>query len=887
MLQTKLYIPQPRSGLVSRPRLFERLNEGLQRKLTLISAPAGFGKTTLVSNWFEQIDVSRAWLSLDESDNDPAGFLTYFVAALQTVKPDIGQGTIAVLNAPQPQSPEAVVTTLINDLVTLSNPVAIVLDDYHVIQARSIHNALIYLLDHCPPQLHLIIASRDEPPFPLARLRIGNELNELRATDLAFSSDEAGSFFNEVMGLDISPENATLLDNRTEGWIAGLQVVGLSLQGRDSGDQARFIEAFTGSHRYVLDYLADEVLNRQPQHIQDFLLQTSILNRLSDSLCDAVTGQNNSQHVLEQLDAANLFLISLDNRRHWYRYHHLFQDFLRHLLQQRHPDLVPQLYHRASHWFEQYNLIDEAVEMALAGNDTSRAADLIEQTAQTVIWQQGQWATLLHWLEVLPVELVNSRPRLCMIHAWSIVPTGDFEAAEIRLQQAEQRVEQDGKTAEAIGGQVATIRATIARLRGDLATTITLSYQALELLPQEEAFSRTSTALNLGAIYFLGDDTVLAQQMLTQAKTEALAANIVTLAIVTLGYLAQLEVRQGRLHRAEALYQQALDLTRQPEYAGQTNFTTGMPYAGLGELYRERNDLDTATRYLEQGLALARQVNNWLILASVHISLAGVKLAEADAEAAQLHLQEAEILANKPEVVWSWIHTPVAAHLIPLWLKQNKIDPANQTAESWQTQNDAPQPPDFWLEQQNIALTRLVLAQGDYAEASTLLEQLAQNAKATGRQGSFIEILVLQAIAFSALTRTDEALEALEHALQLAEPENYMRLFVDEGEHLAPLLQQAVARNIHAGYAGSLLQAINAEIKVAPASASSQLLDPLTDRELDVLRLIAAGLSNQQIADELVIAHGTVRQHINRIYSKLNVKSRTQAILKAQELNLV
>ena len=892
ILTTKLYIPAPRPELVPRPRLIERLNEGLRRKLTLISAPAGFGKTTLVSEWIyetnnESIVNQIAWLSLDEGDNDPTRFLAYFIAALQTVEANLGQGALAALQAPQAQPPESIIALLINEIATFSTSISLVLDDYHVIQTQAIHEALIYLLDHCPPQLHLIISSRDEPLLALPRLRIRDELTELRAADLAFAAEEAVSFFNQVMDLNISPAEVAALEGRTEGWIAGLQVAGLSLKGRSADDQAHFIKAFTGSHRYILDYLADEVLRRQPPAVQDFLLQTAILNRLCGSLCQAVTGQKDSQSILEQLEAANLFLIPLDDERRWYRYHHLFQDFLGHLLAQRYPEIRPQLYQRASGWFEQNDLLSEAIEMALAADDFSRVADLIEQTAQTTVWQQGQWTSLLHWLETLPPQIINTRPRLSVYHAWGIMTTGDFEAVEARLQQAEQSIRSDSLVAAAINGQIAAIRSTVARVRGDLGATVALSRQALEILPQEETFWRASTALNLGAIYFLGDDLALAQQMLAEAKTEALAADIVTFAIVAFGYSAQLEVRRGRLGQAVSLYQQALALTQQHESAGQTNFTTGMPYIGLGDLYRERNELGAAVHHLEQGLALGRQVNSLLVLVSGHIALARVKQAQGDQEAAQIQLQQAEQVANQLEVAWSWLHTPVTAYLIRLWLNHNQIETANQTAQAWQQKDDAPLLPGYWTEGQQIALARLFIGQNNYSEALVILEPAAQAAKVSGSVGSLIEILVLQTVAHAALANPDKALRSLQQALSFAEPAGYIRLFIDEGDRLAPLLQQAIARNLQAGYATKLLQAIRSETKTGPTSATSQLLDPLTERELEVLRLIVAGLSNQAIADELVIAHGTVRQHINRIYSKLDVKSRAQAIIKAQDLDLV
>ena len=565
LLLTKLRIPPARPNRVSRPHLCERLNAGASQKLTLISAPAGFGKTTLLSEWSDQSGLPVAWLSLDAGDNDPARFLSYCVAALQIVHADLGAAALALLGARQRSPIESVLTILINDIATVAQPFALVLDDYHVIENRAIDDALAFLLEHLPspPGLHLIIASRSDPSLPLTRLRARGQLTELRQDDLRFAPDEAAQFFSQVMRLNLSADAVAALSSRTEGWIAGLQLAAVSMQGQDARRIADFIQAFAGSDRYVLDYLVEEVLQRQPDDIQSFLLRTSLLERMSASLCDAVRKDENappvtfhpSSAILEQLERNNLFIIPLDHERQWYRYHHLFADLLRKRLQQTHPDLVPILHRRASQWHEHNGQMTASIEHALSALDFERAADLIERAVDATL-MRSEVITLLNWIEALPDGVVRARPHLCAAHAGVILLGGrPLDMVESRLHDA-MRGDTDGR----VSGDVAAYRALIASLKGDAQLGLDLSRQALERLPADRLFLRSMCASNLGIAYVLRGDIDAAERAFDEVVRISLHTGNVMGAAGALSNLAGVCVVRGQLHKAEDIYQRALKL---------------------------------------------------------------------------------------------------------------------------------------------------------------------------------------------------------------------------------------------------------------------------------------------------------------------------------------
>jgi len=658
LLAIKIHRPRPRSRLVSRSYLVERLQQGMEHALTLISAPAGFGKTTLLAQWLAESSTPVAWLSLEPEDNDPTRFLTYLIAALQTVDARLGTTALELLHTPQPPPPETIVALLTNDLMHSSaEDVALVLDDYHVITADSLHRALTSLVEHLPPQLHLVLATRADPP--LTRLRARGQLIEVRAADLRFDTEEAGTFLQKVMGLDLPSEHIAALERRTEGWIAGLQFAALSLQGRS--DVAAFLSTFSGSHRFVLDYLSDEVLSRQPAAVQSFLLHTAILERLSAPLCDVVTGQQGSQAMLEALDRANLFVAALDDKRGWYRYHHLFAEVLRSYLQKAEPALVPELHRRASSWYEQHELPAEAVQHALAVPDVELAARLIEPIALPFILQ-GQISTVLEWMNALPGALVHARPFLCVQHAFVLMLTNQSEVAEELLQQTEQLVEEETPTehVRTILGGVNTIRARIASFSDDITRTVAFARQALALLPEMEVIFRSGANVAAASAYEANGDVIPATEHAIAAAEAFIRTSDNPFAIVHHGILvasrlARLHVLQGRLRQAAATYRQGVQAVQRPEML-QTLFTSLYYYFGLGDLLREWNELDAAEQHLLQGMALVNETRTveHAVAMLGYTALASLRQARGDHAGALATLDAFTQLAHQRHFAPHW-----------------------------------------------------------------------------------------------------------------------------------------------------------------------------------------------------------------------------------------
>lgn len=910
LLTTKLYIPHPRSDRVLRPRLIARLNEALRRrhKLILISAPAGFGKTTLLSEWSQGSEGSVAWLSLDEGDNDLTRFLAYFIAALQTIRTDIGKTALTLLHASRPQPPaiEAVLTSLVNEISALVNTpstgsepspstssgcnFALVLDDYHLISVQSIHHALTFLLDHLPPSMHLIIASRTDPPLPLARLRIRGELTELRAADLRFRPDEVAAFFNQVMGLSLPVENVVALEARTEGWIAGLQVAALSMQGCDPEHLAEFIQTFTGSHRYLLDYLAEEVLHRQPEKLQTFLLQTAILDRLSGSLCEAVTRQVESQATLERLERANLFIIPLDDERRWYRYHHLFADFLRHRLQQTYPDAVAELHRRASDWYEQYGQITEAIGHALAAPDFERVGSLVEQIAPTMFVRR-EMTTMKGWLEALPEAQVRARPRLSLAYAWVLLVDGQLKAVEPRLRDVESqlqldRIDEEHDPRRAIRGQIAAIRSLAACFRGEVGRAVSFSRQALDDLPADDLYLRSmmtiNIALNLTGSYGSNIDVAAAGRVLAEAARASQASDDPHTALLTLALLAETQIARGQLHRAAETLQQSLQLAERHVLRSDQTWPVACAAIGLGEVLYEWNELDAAAARLQQCLELSETEAGRAAWSIDYLPLAHLYQAQGAPDLAHEMIQRAEQLARQSNI--TWLKTRAAACRAKLWLRQGNLAAAVAWAEECGLKIGADI--GYRREGEYATLARVWIAQGKVDQALELLAWLLDVTEAAKLMRSVIEILVIQALALQSQGNTTEAVIALERALVLAEPEGYIRTFVDEGAPLADLLRQAASGGISPEYVSRLLAAF-AEASDTALPTSQPLVEPLTERELEVLALIAAGMTNQEIGQELIITVGTVKRHLHNIYGKLNVSNRTQAVTRARELNLL
>jgi LuxR family transcriptional regulator, maltose regulon positive regulatory protein len=900
-LATKLHMPRPRAQLVPRPRLLKRLAQGMEGALTLVSAPAGFGKTTLLSQWFAHSAVPVAWLSLDPEDNDPVRFLSCMIAALQRLDHRIGMTALALLHTPQPAPPEAVLALLINDVASSAGEhFALVLDDYHVIEALPIHRALASVMEHLPPQIHLILATRADPPLPLARLRAHGQLTEVRAADLRFDTQEVSAFLHIVSELDLAPTDIAILEHRTEGWVAGLQLAALSL--RDRTDVSTFLATFTGSHRFVLDYLSEEVLSRLDAPTQSFLSHTCVLERLCGPLCDAVTRQEDEetpgQLMLEALEQANLFVVPLDDEHRWYRYHHLFADVLKRRLQQTQPFLLPELHRRASVWYEQHGMVAEAVQHALAAPDIARAARLTEEHA-LIVAGQGRTQTVLGWLNALPDVLVRARPALCIAHAVLLMLfTRQSEAAGARLQEAERLVQADtpAEQARMIQGWAAVIRGNMVRYTGDLVRTVALAHEALDVLPETEVIGRaTALVYTAHAYHVSGDATPESERLVAGTLAPARASGNLFSILRSLMLLARLYVLQGRPREAATLYEEAVRVIGGPEVLQVLSSGPACPF-GLAEVLYEWNKLDEAEQQLAHGMRL----------------LEGTTLVDADfmtlGYTALAHLQYARgQVGHALATLDAFAHLAHTHHFVPHLVArgvamraQVELAQGNLAAAMCWAEASGLTPDDdlsYPREREYLILARVRLAQGrsdphgpSLQEALRLLERLLHEAEINARMGSVLEILIVRALALDAQGKHHGALTTLERALRLGAPEGYIRLFVDEGAPMRVLLRLAHARGIAPDYIATLLFAFEGQCTSdhpLDTDNPTDLVESLTARECEVLRLLDAGASNRDIALSLVLSLGTVKKHVSNICGKLGVQSRTQALARARALHLL
>jgi LuxR family maltose regulon positive regulatory protein len=906
LLQTKLYIPntlpdpptKSRTSFVPRPRLIERLDEGLPGKLTLVSAPAGFGKTTLVSYWLDHLKLPAAWLSLDEDDNDFARFLTYMIAALQTIRPEVGTDVLALLeSSPLPDS-HTILTLLINDLTAISKKFILVLDDYQTIETDTIDQALTFFIDHIPPLMHLVIASRADPNLPLSRLRANGQLNELRSADLRFTQTETAQFLEQMTGLTLTAAEVAALDRRTEGWIAGLQMAALSLRQRKAAAVSQFIEEFSGSHHYIMDYLVDEVLQQQPAEVQTFLLYTSMLDRLCGPLCEAILRDGETpeggrdvapppvspnactaQELLAYLEHANLFIDPLDDQHHWYRYHHLFADLLRHRLNQTYPDRVATLHLRASQWYEQAGLTGSAVKHALAAQAFGRAAVLVEQVAPAMI-QRSELARLLTWLHTLPDDEVEARPLLALYYCRVLLVSGQIKQAAARLEAIEAMLASDeAKQTPEVQGHAAAMRAYLAREAGDFVSTIALFRQALAHLPEQDSLHRAMVTFNLAIAHYLQGDFEPASQLLSETIATGRTAQLMLNTLSAIYLNTQLLRAKGALQEALQLCQEGLALVAQH---GWHNFpTVGFLYVTFGDLLREQNELSAAAEYLEKGIKLGQAGGHPHILIIGHVWLAWLRQTQGDMTGSHEAIQAALQLVQQHEVSRFWPLPSAACYQARLWIVQGNLAAASRWAQASDL-NQADIPVTYLYEIDYLTLARLRIAQGNHEAAESLLLRLHRAAATAKRGGSLLEIFILQAITFAAQDRGEAALAALEQALSLAEPEGFVRIFLDEGAPMVELLRRAVAQDRHASYALALLDALG-----EAAATLQPLVEPLSGRELEVLRWVAAGYSNKEIAQELIVAVSTVKRHISNIYGKLEAGSRTQAVARARALGLL
>jgi LuxR family maltose regulon positive regulatory protein len=903
LLESKLHVPSRRPGAVPRVRLNERLSVASRSALTLLSAPAGFGKTTLLTEWLATLPEdgpSVAWLSLDGRDNDPTLFWTYVVAALQKAAEGVGDGALSLLQSPQP-SIEAALAVLLNDLQDEGRDILLVLDDYHLVEAPEVHDGMAFLLEHLPPQLHVVLGTRADPALALARLRGRGQLLEVRAADLRFTPEESTAYLNGAMGLALTSRDVAALDGRTEGWIAALQLAALSMQGRD--DASAFIAGFAGDDRYLVDYLVEEVLGRQPTDTRDFLLRTSILGRLTGPLCDAVTGREGGRAALLALERANLFLIPLDDRRQWYRYHHLFADVLKaHLLEEVGPG-VRELHGRASVWFEQHGEQAEAIDHALAGEDFSRAADLME-LAIPAVSRSRQESTLRGWERMLPSEVVRVRPVLAVAFAGALAQVSEFDTVGSRLADIERLLRPpDGSGAwpeqpppgvvvvdvegfRRLPGYVEMYRAALALRDGDLDGTVSHARQAMSLARPGDDLTLAAAAALAGLASWTTGDLASAHAGYAEAVAGLRRAGHLSDVLGCSITLADIRRTQGRLDEAVAAYEEALELAAVEPGAAPLRGTADM-HVGLAGVLLERNDLPAAAQHLATSQQLGEHNGLPQNPYRWRVAMARLRAAEGDLAAALELLDEAVRVYQgdySPNV------RPVPADRARLRIRRGELSDADVWARERALSVDDDL--SYLREFEYLTLARLLIATdpteraaGSVDGAHRLLERLLVAAEQGERGGSIIEILVLQALANQARGDVAAALAPLHRAVSLAEPEGYVRVFADEGPPMAALLKALSRQPSASGYVRRLLAATSATERHPPAG--QPLVEPLSQRELDVLRLLGTDLDGPDIARELSVSLNTMRTHTKNIYAKLGVTSRRAAVRQAAELNLL
>jgi len=884
LVQTKLYIPPLRPNLVPRPHLFDKLNAGLSGKLTLVSAPAGFGKSTLLSHWISQSEINFCWVTLEENDNDIIRFLAYFIAALQTIDVAVGDQLLSLFHSSQQEQVKAVLVPLINQVAQTKNRFALVLDDYHLIESQDIHQGLSFWLEHQPPTMHLVIAGRSDPPLPLAKMRARREMTEIRESDLRFSIDESDNLLNQFLGLNLSREDIKAMVNRTEGWIAGLQLASIALQGKK--DMSGYIQGFTGSQEYIADYLSDEVMNHQSKQVQEFLLKTSILEHLSSQLCDAVTEQKDSQQILQQLRSSNLFLTPLDDQGQWFRYHQLFADLLHQRLLESHADEVPHLYLKASRWFEEKDLLAEAIEYALRGSYFDRAIALLESAAEETI-KSSEIATFMRWIEKIPEDLVRSSVTLSIYYAWALlIRNGRPQVAESYLESI---VLQDSQ----VISRLMAVKSMLSMYQRQYPTAVSLASQALEELPEDDILFRELAAWNLSAALFMSGDKEGGEAILEEvAEVSRLSGNLLV-AVIALCRLALARMQQGELHKPKELFQQALEIATDD----QCNM---LPVAcealiGLGTIHWELNELDLAHEYLLEGIELSKK---WRQQSAIigYVTLAHLNQSQGDVTLAGQMMEKAKSLASGT-IATEADDRYVALQQAHLWLRQEDLPAARRWAHECGFDDDT-----YRRELQTsdnigahlirhyelIVLARILIAGKRLAEALELVDRIFPFMEKMGILEKMVEIHILKAIIYRGLVKSNRANSSLATAVSLAKPEGHIRPFLEEGSVLVQILKSVAAQGVETEFIHDIL---SASIESPSASFNQkkrlELVESLSDRELEVLQLLATDLTVPEIANKMYLAVSTVRSHVKNIYGKLNVHSRFEAVIKGQELGLL
>jgi len=891
LTSTKLMIPLPQQSLVPRKRLIEQMDQGLGKKLTVVSAPAGYGKTMLLSTWANECRIPLTWISLDDGENDLARFLAYLVAALEKFKPGIWSDITDLLQSPQLPPRKELLSDLINEIGQIQKPFVLILDDYHLISEQAIHDTVIYLLDNLPPQMHLVISSRADPPLKIARLRARSQLNELHLADLCFNTEEAEQLLNRLMTLGLNHDQVLALTSRTEGWIAGLQMAAVSL--RNSVNKADFIQSFSGSNRYILDFLVEEVLKSQTEEVQNFLMKTSILDQLTASLCDVVVGKDGSQEILESLERANLFIISLDEERSWYRYHRLFRDLLRKKAQQIYPSEVISWHRSAHNWYERRGSLEEAIEHALAAKDYEHAAQLIDASAQLTL-TRSEFYTFQGWIRRLPENIVCNRPDLILFYAWALV------VSDSPIEKVEAWLEKVDITSEGIVGKVGVLRGYIDFINGEVFRAENLLQASLAKLPPEDSLFRNVAIWLLSLFSVVIGDFTTGSKALENLVQTSLQKRHIVIAAGALITMAEVHVRLGQLRQAKADYEQALDVAR---------VSSGhLPVAakalmGIGELWREWNNLELANHYCMEGIQLAKLFREVTAI-SGYITLANIKLAEGDEQGSYQAMERARELALRTETT-DLDDMIVDSYRAKIDVLFGNLDAAGNWAQARGLDetldpNELDQKENYYqyhiLKYELLVVARWLIARDQPEKALILLDMLQKKMEEQGRIHLVIEILLLTSVANQKIGDQARVMACFDRCLVLAEPGGYVRLFLDAGTTVRTILRKAVKSGTCMEYTSKLLAAFDTEtlnregdlhIPKSQSPPFPNLPEPLTDREIELLSLIAKGLSNQEIAQRLFISLPTVKWHASNIYRKLGVRNRTQAVVRARSLDIL
>ncbi len=894
LLATKTRRPQLPLDWVARPRLSDKMNEALLHKLVLLSAPAGYGKTTLVVEALRDFNKPVGWVSLDAGDNIPGSFLAYFITALQNVVPAICQPVLNALQSPQPPPIDLLLTAVINSVSGHEDEIVLVLDDYHTIESKAVHEAMSFMVEHLPLQVHLVIASRIDPPLSLSRWRVKGDLVEIRADELSFTTEEAAVFLKNGADIALSEQDLATLESRTEGWIAGLKMAALSLRGKK--DISGFIDAFSGNHHYILDYLAEEVLNRQPSSVKQFLLETSVLERMCSHLCDAVTERTDSQSMLVQLELANLFIAPLDDERRWYRYHQLFATILQNQLAKSAPERINLLRHRASVWYEKEGLIEEAIDHALMGGNAERAADLLETLAPHIL-SLGQVPKLLEYLPHIPESFLPARPVLSVSFAWAAILSSKWELVSTMLARVNAALADNPEKLSPfsqsnlrdIKGHMLSIQGYVAQAQGDIHRSIRLAEEANRELAEDNLLTRCSNLQFLAISYLKTGDIAKAIPCLEEANALGHKSGNRAIVLSSRAYLAEMEMQRSQFDRAAETCKETIELGVRWGGACPLPYTA-LAYVVHGQLKYEQNDLEGAAKDLTEGIELAEANFNWTTTLKGCLLMAKLSQALGRSKEAIEYSRHAEDVAPRAPQAREGRQIPAWKALLAL--RQGDI----ATASDWAWQQEVSLPlaslPDYLKEFDYLILVRLKLNQGEYHGLPMALDGVIQRAESQGRSAALVEMLVLKSIALDCLDESVDAEETLDRALSLAEQAGYVRTFIDEGTHLAGLLSKVIAKGKHVDYASRLLGLITSQSQDKPMQSARRetaqgLIEALSERELEVLELIAAGKSNKEVASELFLAIGTVKKHINNIFGKLGAKSRTQAIARARELGII